>query len=320
MDERVDTEFFRELFALRDALDTLWRADEPAPPDVLYHYTSAAGAAGILRSQVLWATITSALNDETEVTHGAHVLAATLSARAGCAASPEEEVLFSRQLTNFDYTRDDILHVFAASLSEHEDDRPQWELYADHGYGIALGFDGPSLSHRLQVQGAAAACGLGRVIYDEKEQAKFVSRLVDEWFARARRALQQTRTRVHNGAFFLAGLFSYLATCAYEYFPMLKNTHFASEAEWRLAHAHDPSSTTCCTVKHRGIGSIAYVELPLAAPGERMPLVSLWLGPGIATDESRRTARTLLDELGYQDVEVKTSTVPLRLQRRRVVF
>jgi hypothetical protein len=318
--ERADNPFFRELFSLREALDVLWRADEPSPPDVLYHYTSAAGASGIIKSQVLWATITSALNDEKEIVHAADMLKSVLKERASSAVTPEEQLLFSDELVDFDYTRDDVLHVFAASLSAREDDRSQWQLYADDAYGVALGFDGRALARLLQAQQSAAACGLGCVIYDEERQRKFVARLVDEWCNRSRRALRSGKRRVRNGAYFLAGLFSYMATCSYEYFPMLKDPHFASEAEWRLAHAHDPSSATCCVVKRRGVDSIPYVELPLAIAGARMPLVSLWLGPGVATEESRQQARVLLGDLGYRDVAIETSRVPLRLQRRTVVF
>lgn len=40
-----------------------------APRDV-WHYTTAAGLSGILRSQTLWATETAFLNDASEIDYG----------------------------------------------------------------------------------------------------------------------------------------------------------------------------------------------------------------------------------------------------------
>ena len=46
--------------------------DERDAPDIVYHYTDAAGLMGILGSGKFWATDLAYLNDHTEFTHGAN--------------------------------------------------------------------------------------------------------------------------------------------------------------------------------------------------------------------------------------------------------
>ena len=69
-----------------DALTRLvdgFREDQAAaPPDLLWHYTNAAGFLGICRSGKLWATNTEYLNDASELRYARHLILREINCRA----------------------------------------------------------------------------------------------------------------------------------------------------------------------------------------------------------------------------------------------
>ncbi|WP_405284342.1 hypothetical protein V3331_01900 [Gaopeijia maritima] len=63
-------------------------AHEARDVDVLYHYTTARGAIGILRENEIWATDTRLLNDRTDHHHAIEVAKERLEARRDAGAEP----------------------------------------------------------------------------------------------------------------------------------------------------------------------------------------------------------------------------------------
>jgi hypothetical protein len=63
-------------------------------PDILWHYTNAAGFLGISRSGKLWATNTDYLNDASEMRHARGlVLKAVFDSRSNALSHEEHELL-----------------------------------------------------------------------------------------------------------------------------------------------------------------------------------------------------------------------------------
>src|ERR1700678_2741703 len=69
--------------ALARLVDGFLEDQAAAPPDILWHYTNAAGFLGICRSGKLWATNTDYLNDASEMRHARRlVLKAVFAGRS----------------------------------------------------------------------------------------------------------------------------------------------------------------------------------------------------------------------------------------------
>lgn len=123
----------------------LTMADEP---DVLYHYTDAAGFAGIVQNRKLWATDIRFLNDPLELRYAYEALLTALEAAK--TDKPEYSEAYDAALQAISMTNaldpetiEDRL--FSTSFSADGDDFGQWRAYADDARGMALGFNKESI-------------------------------------------------------------------------------------------------------------------------------------------------------------------------------
>jgi hypothetical protein len=314
-----DDEVIQYLDILTAAAEGEWRRHAISVPSVVYHYTSAAAFAAIIRSQRLWATAASQLNDATELLHAAAALRDVLRARAATAALPEYAVLYPPQAFHFDFARHDVMEVFVASLTSAEDDLAQWDRYADRGYGVAIGFD----AQRLVALDAATHLrhhmGFVEVCYDQASQREFWDFVVQAWERLAAPAVARSRGRARNPLLYLASWFGNLGGCACAFLPRMKSSHFAIEREWRLIHAHVAGLPHDCAVL-ADHASKRHVELDLTQLAGKLPLSSVWLGPGVSTVESERQVAELLQAHDLPDVQLHRSRVPLRLEQRALAL
>jgi hypothetical protein len=303
-----DEDFDRSLEIFRNDVETQWQATQPSPPEVVYHYTSPRAFRQIIESRRLWATVTSELNDFRELRHAADSFTKVLRRHAHASFLPEYQVLYPPQVLEMDYTRSDMAEVFVASLSGSEDDLPQWCMYADHFFGVSLGFDAPALTALDGAVGLRQSLGFFAISYAHDEQEAFFEWFVSRWEREASAGVANGLHLAHDPLMFMASWFGNLATAALSIFPRMKSRHFRTENEWRLAHLHIPK-VDCCPVVHTS--GKPHVELDLAqiAP---FPLKVVWLGPGVSNRQSRDVVRCFLDENGFNDVRVELSDIPLR--------
>ena len=125
-------------------------------PEKLWHYTSYAGLQGILESKKIFATDLRYLNDRQEFNH-AKVLAMQLA----------NEVVDSSKIGVTDNTllqsavnlafntgplRADRLQVMVASFSEAEDQLSQWRGYSGASSGVSISFDLSKLRPPYKIQ------------------------------------------------------------------------------------------------------------------------------------------------------------------------
>src|SRR3954454_3229480 len=97
------------------------KASEP-----VFHYTSATGLLGIVKSKCVWASAAASLNDKAEIRQGWSEIKAWLEAQK---RTYEIETLLDYAEAPFQDTHE----VFVLSGSTAGDDANQWRLYADGG-------------------------------------------------------------------------------------------------------------------------------------------------------------------------------------------
>lgn len=185
------------------------------PP--LFHYTNQAGLLGILESNCLWATAVDFLNDESEYSYGLALLENALVERCNQVENDKrmEMHLLRGQLRRFPA-------VCVASFTEEGDLLSQWRAYGGGSGGFALGF------RREHLRGLAEGQGfyLEKCIYPQKDQAKAVDELMDEWHERIR----QGKSTIG------------CAKSASKLAVRLKHESFEEEREWRLIGMPKPPS------------------------------------------------------------------------------
>src|ERR1700761_4020278 len=117
----------KSIDALENLVGGFLQGQAASPPDVLWHYTNAAGFLGIFRSGKLWATNTDYLNDASEIRHAKKlVLRAVYNGRSRVVDHNEHEMLdLLCDCIGSDTTRP----VFVASLSAEKNELSQWRAY-----------------------------------------------------------------------------------------------------------------------------------------------------------------------------------------------
>ena len=101
---------------------------------MIYHYTSASGFLGIIRQGSLWASEASSLNDVAEIDQGWETIERLLQEKAKSDAR-------DKLLAVPEWARRSQAEVFLLSASSRRDDANQWQNYADHGRGYAVGLN-----------------------------------------------------------------------------------------------------------------------------------------------------------------------------------
>jgi hypothetical protein len=261
-------------------------------PD-LYHYITAAGLEGILKTSSLWATEARWLNDTDELTYAGRLIRETLLAevpkihvdyRAWLTAAAERivgEVVSSQRF-------------FIASLCERRDLLSQWRGYAAAGHCMRF-----SSSTFLGVPDVHVV----RVIYDADEQRRTIRETLRIHLVALERArdtgLQQPINNV-SGNF--GAQLSLYATA-------FTNPAFFEEREWRLV-----TGDAAYPVLHRGPNNVVpYVELPLPYDRitRRVPIKKIFAAPQTAP-ASFAHARDVLIRCGYSADLLERSSIPLR--------
>jgi len=201
------------------------RLFEVEPPGLLYHYTTIAGAFGILSSDALWMTKIRYLNDTSELEIGIATFREVLEHLLR-EARPRDE------LELFDALRGGLAtvassNICVASFCEHGDLLSQWRWYGEGGRGVSLG-----VSSRVLRGMAKSAINLWKCIYDVEAHRALLLALVDG-LLEAHRGL-----RAENGGAVSAEASHLLLQRFFVSFlqiaPIIKNPNFAEEREWRL--------------------------------------------------------------------------------------
>lgn len=298
----------------------LWETNEV--PDVLWHYTDAAGALGVLRGRALWATHALFMNDASELRIAYPLLQDEIDAAekklAGNAVLRNLTTALGVMIS--DQGRDP--DVYAVCFCEHGDLLSQWRAYGRAGGGYALGLDSAAL---LTDANRTVGLSLSRVIYDEGRQRELAKALVEQTIAIYSRYVKLRPDHEGKALAVVARSFAYGAqTYAYR----IKDGAFSEENEWRLIYARDPEGSfepAERSFRTGDRGLLPYVEIPARpsnAPGSEhlrldlglnsLPVRTVRVGPTAHPATTELAIRYLLHDLDLAEVEVQSSSIPLR--------
>jgi hypothetical protein len=255
-------------------------------PPLLYHYTDFNGLQGIVESHSLRATLTTALNDGSELQYGREVVAKTL-----------------KQLLNSDFHRivDEAMamdlgpqdRLFAACFCARPDLLGMWRGYAGNGGGFSLGFNLPD---------ERTFCGtvlVTKVSYGDQHPRHLM-----DCFRSFCGGIEDTPGD---------GLQYCLAARALA--SKIKHIAFKDEEEWRIIRTDARLSEISFRPGYANIRPYVNVEFR-ANNGNRipLPLEEVIVGPTLRSeDKPEDMIRWMLDKNGLGRVRVQQSTIPYRL-------
>jgi len=260
----------------------------------LYHYTSAEGLLGILRSQELHASNYAFMNDTTEMVYGANLARPILSEEFGKQHGLTGKIL-KRALEIIAATRG--MDIFIFSLCEHPDVLSQWRGYGSAASRYAIGFD------RQQLIGMSQKAIVPlRVIYDSSAQEEKVRHFCASVASiLATSDLPDEAEIVDKVAIMIAIRFFHLL-------PLLKNKGFQEECEWRLVVTTYEQPTVMDFVVR---GGMLRPFFPIRADSTitSLPIREVIVGYSPHPDRAVRSVEMLLKHYGH-NVPVSITNIP----------
>ncbi|MEP6652258.1 MAG: DUF2971 domain-containing protein [Myxococcales bacterium] len=302
----------------------------PEGPPSLYHYTTAAGLLGILRSGHIHVSRASSLNDTRELKYGENLAREILRVRAGqmkCDAGTVglvkalHEQALMRVASPLDKPSESgwignvRLDPFVASFSEEPDLIGMWAYFAKSG-GYCLGFKRSELAKTVGLD----SFQLSRVIYDEEVQRRTFESAMERFEQLAADQLS-TETIPHQiiGAMVLA----YLLKIVFRNLAVrMKAPAFQNEKEWRLitfamegADTPDPhgeEDATHMSFREMGNRIVPYFKAGYAEG--RVPLCSVRSGPTVDGSLAKDSIARVLKASKYpwRDIDIMSSDISLR--------
>jgi len=268
-------------------------------PPVLYHYTGAEGALGIISTGRIWATDAAYLNDPSETVYGRNLIKEQWAASKQHVAVPDA---LDRLIGGFVglLCRDmsDVYSTYLSCFSARKDSLSQWRAYGRSGTGFCLGFDPEGLARN------GYGFVLLKVDYDRKSReqrlADFFNEIINDWSGID-----------PSDVGYLLPYYEWLESELLEFVVSFKNHAYEEEDEWRLVRLDLikglSSDLDFQAVRGRIIPHV------ISAGHERLPLLSVIVGPGTAANGADRSVRQALRKFGYpQTIEVSLSEVPYR--------
>lgn len=270
---------------------------------ILYHYCGLDAFLSIIKNSTLWLSDIRKSNDYLECVYCRDKINEKIRGFLEDDKEALEAWDFGYNI-NSDLSMDMISYV--ACFSENKDQLSQWRGYADNGAGIAVGFSRESFADLKEA--APSHISFRKVIYDEKEQEKFIERI-------ARESIKAMETKP------VAQVAAELNQNYRLQFPVLKNASFEEEAEWRIIFNDSFSkrkrhvgknilfSGIRYTVREKRL--VSYIEMDFSKL-KHNAIKEIWIGP--KAEVEIQDILHLLDVYGYyDDVENYNESAPIKI-------
>ena len=277
------------------------------PPDVVYHYTTAAGLLGICTSKKIWATNIRYLNDSEEFRYTLDLAATHLASLDDKITGEQEKLLISEWKETLAVALQ--VRVYVASFSENGDQLSQWRAYG-RGSGYAIGFTPLVLMNAL-LQSPHPPCWL-KCIYDRDQQLEnlqYATTYLLEKFAAG--PIPEPPDDVTYRMGFALDFFSHLLVLA----ACFKHPAFEEEAEWRLILRQEVAANAAVGLRFRESGRTLapYLEVPLGLPDSGgLRIDQVVVGPNPHMDTAVSAVSALLEQEGVTHDGVGASVIPYR--------
>jgi hypothetical protein len=298
----------------RQMVDRAFRDVKLTPESRLWHYTSVAGALGLIQGQRIWAGNMLFMNDPNELRRVYDRLTKLVGELQD--TNPHDPTwnrlrpLVESGPAFIKEGRPSLL--FVSSYTLNGDSPPHWHQYCERGRGVAVGFDAMWLVRTaLDAKSPILPC-----IYDEERLTEFCRDALDLAYRRSTAAMKrykgaQLKEFDQQFAANIELTFGRLA-------PRFKGTEFTYEDEWRGSTL--VFSDQWPTVKHRIVDNTIrpYIEMDYTNKTfdfpRVLPIRDIRFGPVAPEEMLKQGFRSALQSAGYPDKAVEFSSSETKLR------
>lgn len=278
------------------------------PPNLLFHYTTWQGLAGIVASQTFWYTAHDCTNDSSELTSADQRVLELVTSFQETAAPPVARVLkgfvalFERTKISAQAT------LYLACFSRARDKPSQWRNYADEGRGVCLALR--VLDERiLDEHGAKLVRGSHPVYYTESDWLNIVTAGFQKVISSF---LSYINSTGHDRVWAEGVTWSALSRIAAVAAISVKGPAWAEEEEWRSTAFSAPTYDPKPLNRDSSGRKVKYLPLRMRTAPLRLVFDEVILGPRCSADEALVRALFLTGGYPAEDVPpIVRSAVPL---------
>lgn len=271
--------------------------------DLVYHYTSPIGLKNILETKELWVSDFAFLNDKSETLYLYKVLKSVI----------KDEKLKKQLNDNFiqelekiktSYIKKPInnYYRYICSFSLNPDSLSLWNYYTKtaSGIGYNICFSWASLNEKISNL-SQFEVEYGKVIYDKEEQTSILERTIIGYNSAFTSAKSDTEK---------AEILSELEQAFKILSIYFKHPAFKNEEEVRICLTQKINSVTSRQAKYRESNGIFIPYISIEFPANAIKRIRI--SPINQKKLSKNSISSMLLDLGYTDVSIKTSKIPLR--------
>lgn len=302
------------LETLRESLYSSLKTTQPEPPELLFHYTNSGGMLGILNTSRLWATNFRFLNDASEVAYGVALFESIIKERLADTKKDIISEFLGRTLRTAN-AFDGIFDCYITCFCEHDDLLNQWRVYAESGGGFAIGLKSKEIGRRWGDRDPIQDFVLRKVIYDEREQKRLISEIIDSTVQALDEATEGAT--IEESVKLIASCCRFVRASIADYLICFKHPAFDVENEWRLCHIVSSNQQDHVLFRDGPYGLTPYVCLdpsPMAGVHHnQLPIWRITHGPVSNPANARFALEKLLRAKQYSRVSIAGSKLPMRV-------
>lgn len=294
-------------------------------PETIYHYTSLQGLKSIIETQKIYCTNINFLNDKKEYKYGVDLIRCIIENLK----DEDSNILILKMVEeNIDLNFNSERYVTCFSMNE--DLLSQWRAYANHGKGVAIGFD-----FKLFKTTTEPVLSGKRIEYDEDYHNKTIKEFIQiiiQFYEKRKDMIDWEDSTYEKSVAII--VIKYLESIIASY----KHPSFGEEQEYRFQYEIDGINT------HKGDEEILfrtsdtmlipYIELqpqhnmfienktkgkyddhspyPLHLI-RQFPIKKLIIGPSLDYEAVKLGLEELLSKKDYKDVVIEKSKIPYRI-------
>ena len=310
-----------EVDNLRNELDDFWKRatsqilhDESDINDYgdVYHYTNSDGLLGIMKSQKLWATDSTFLNDSQEIKHGLEIAEKVILDFEKNTTCPLSKKILNC-IKEWIYKYSDEIYI--ACFSESGDLLSQWKGYGSYGEGVSIKLDSRKLL-RKERKFPFVNIAIKKVIYEIDVQNEIITSKINSTLEQARKILCEYPS--HEDAVIKASAGSaayYIKNMAVRF----KNSAFSEEKEWRAIYSnssHSEEGLQFINFRVANSEIVPYIELdicPSAGKKEwELPILEIIIGAKQDFQRAEKSISLMCKHFKLPLPKISKSTIPLR--------
>ncbi|TAM44085.1 MAG: DUF2971 domain-containing protein [Acidobacteria bacterium] len=268
-------------------------------PENLFHYTSFHSFLGILQSGTLQASAIQYLNDSQELSHAIDLARNCIQYHLPTPRNEVERRVREHLEVNLNAQRD--LHIFQFSFSEAGDLLSQWRSYCPHSVGVCFSLDNRSLFDLPNFR-------IAQCIYDQSSQFALTDPIIrseiqhlTDFFSRALGTGVDPRSLETDWLDQLRAIA-----------PLIKDSSFAEEREWRLVSHLISSSDPRFSFHPSPSFLVPHVNLRIPDQDGRLPVKQVIVGPNPHAQLAMKSVSLALSRYAQRGWSVTNSKIPYR--------